>query len=84
MKTSSFPWAAEQLLLEEEVSGERSLRRKNSLVLGPLADTSRRAKKQLTPEEIEERNKKVGGLMGDPQNDVLNLYLFNVLEIKFK
>ncbi|XP_022305018.2 chromodomain-helicase-DNA-binding protein 1-like isoform X2 [Crassostrea virginica] len=50
--------STEQLLLEEEVSGERSLRRKNSLVLGPLADTSRRAKKQLTPEEIEERNKK--------------------------
>lgn len=67
MKTRSFPCAAEQLLLEEEVSGERSLRRKNSLVLGPLADTSRRAKKQLTPEEIEERNKKVGGLMGDPK-----------------
>lgn len=50
----------EQLILEEEVSGERSQRKKKSVVLpGLLPETSRRTKKPLTPEEIEERNRKV-------------------------
>lgn len=49
----------EQLILEEEVSGERSQRKKKSVVLpGLLPETSRRTKKPLTPEEIEERNRK--------------------------
>jgi hypothetical protein len=52
-----FP--AEQLIIEEEISGERSLRKKKSVVFGLLPETSRRAKTQLTPEEIEERNRKV-------------------------
>lgn len=42
------------------MSGERSQRKKKSVVLpGLLPETSRRTKKPLTPEEIEERNRKV-------------------------
>ncbi|XP_048779717.2 chromodomain-helicase-DNA-binding protein 1-like isoform X1 [Ostrea edulis] len=49
--------STEQLIVEEDYSGERSLRKK-SVMFSPLTETSRRAKTQLTPEEIEERNRK--------------------------
>lgn len=59
-KESCGSFSVEQHILEEKVSGERSQRKKKSVVLpGLLPETSRRTKKPLTPEEIEERNKKV-------------------------
>ncbi|XP_062607988.1 chromodomain-helicase-DNA-binding protein 1-like isoform X1 [Saccostrea cucullata] len=52
--------STEQLITEEEFSGERSLRRKQSVLLSPLMETpsSRKPKKPLTQEEIDERNRK--------------------------
>lgn len=48
----------EKLVLEDNVSGERSLRKKQSNLLGLLPESSRKPRKQLTPEELAERKKK--------------------------
>lgn len=52
-------FAASRVVLEEGL-GERSLRRTTSLLMGPLAEGGRKPRKQITPEEMEERKRKVG------------------------
>ncbi|KAK3102784.1 hypothetical protein FSP39_013885 [Pinctada imbricata] len=48
----------ERLILEEEVGTERPIRRKTTSLMGPLMEGERKPRKQLTPEELEERKKK--------------------------
>jgi hypothetical protein len=49
---------AARVVIEEDL-GERSLRKKTSLLMGPLGEVARKPRKTLTPEEIEERKQKV-------------------------
>ena len=45
--------------MEESESGERAMRKKTSTLVGVLPELQRKPRKQLTPEELEERKKKV-------------------------
>ena len=49
----------EKDILEAKASGERTLRRAGTSVTSLLPLTGRKPKKPLTPEELEERRKKV-------------------------
>lgn len=49
---------AAKVVMEEDL-GERSLRKKTSFLVGGLPETGRKPRKQLTPEELEERMRKV-------------------------
>ena len=51
--------SAELIIMEESESGERAMRKKTSTLVGVLPELQRKPRKQLTPEELEERKKKV-------------------------
>ncbi|KAK6180019.1 hypothetical protein SNE40_012242 [Patella caerulea] len=49
---------AERKILESHVTGERAMRKKTSVLIGALPEIIRKPRKQLTPEQLEERKRK--------------------------
>ncbi|ESP00822.1 hypothetical protein LOTGIDRAFT_238503 [Lottia gigantea] len=49
---------AERKILENKMTGERATRKKNSTLITALPEFTRKPRKQLTPEQLEERRKK--------------------------